>query len=194
MNEQAPSKELITAPENPTVEDLIAFYGDSNFRSGVTVRVPYRATRQALEDLQERVSDLLAQLAEKVIGDGSDVPQFFRNEDGDIDFGPVATHEPRVLTDQEWHAVYVASETPTVDVTARKLLRELLGRRHTPPPGAKFKVGDRVEWTNLLNNTFTGKVTEVRSEPRYIVQFDDRTVHQLAEGELRATSTKGSAP
>lgn len=45
-----------------------------------------------------------------------------------------ATGEPRALTDQEWHAVYVASETPTVDVTARKLLRELLGRRHTQPP------------------------------------------------------------
>lgn len=104
MSEQVPSKELITAPENPTVEDLIAFYGDSNFRSGVTVRVPYRATRQALEDLQERVSDLLAQLAEKVIGDGSDVPQFFRNEDGDIDFGPVATHEPG--TDESWREAY----------------------------------------------------------------------------------------
>lgn len=89
------SKEMITAPENPSVEDLIAFYGDSTFRSGVTVRVPYRATRQALEDLQERVNDLLAQLAEKVIGDSSDTPQFFRNREGDIDFGPVATPEPR---------------------------------------------------------------------------------------------------
>lgn len=49
---QAPSKDVITAPENPTLDDLIAFYGDSNFRSGVTVRVPYGATQRALEELR----------------------------------------------------------------------------------------------------------------------------------------------
>lgn len=50
MVEQVPSKELITAPENPTLDELIAFYGEDNFRSGVTVRVPYRATRRALDE------------------------------------------------------------------------------------------------------------------------------------------------
>lgn len=49
---------LITAPENPTLDDLIAFYSEGNFRSGVRVRVPYRATREALERL--RTDDLLA--------------------------------------------------------------------------------------------------------------------------------------
>ena len=53
MSEQVPTKKLITAPENPTLEDLIAFYGDSNFRSGVTVRIPYRATQLALEEVQQ---------------------------------------------------------------------------------------------------------------------------------------------
>jgi hypothetical protein len=52
-----PSKELIAAPENPTLEDLIAFYGDSNFRSGVKVRIPYAATRQVLEELRQMRED-----------------------------------------------------------------------------------------------------------------------------------------
>lgn len=50
--EQGASKALVTAPENPTLDDLITFYSEGNFRSGVTVRVPYRATREALERLR----------------------------------------------------------------------------------------------------------------------------------------------
>jgi hypothetical protein len=57
VSEQVPSKELIAAPENPTLEDLIAFYGDSNFRSGVKVRIPYAATRQVLEELRQMRED-----------------------------------------------------------------------------------------------------------------------------------------
>lgn len=48
----APEPDLITAPENPSLDDLIAFYSEGNFRSGVRVRVPYRATREALERLR----------------------------------------------------------------------------------------------------------------------------------------------
>ena len=48
----APEPDLITAPENPSLDDLIAFYSEGNFRSGVKVRVPYRATREALERLR----------------------------------------------------------------------------------------------------------------------------------------------
>lgn len=68
---QAP-KELITAPENPTLDDLIAFYGEDTFRSGVTVRVPYRATREALERLLS-VAKLASELCDAVDEDAEDI-------------------------------------------------------------------------------------------------------------------------
>jgi hypothetical protein len=46
---QRTSETVVTAPDDPTLEDLVTFYGEGNFRSGVKVRVPYRVTRQALE-------------------------------------------------------------------------------------------------------------------------------------------------
>lgn len=46
-----PARPRIEAPPSPTVADLIAFYADEHFETkGVTVSIPYRATRLALED------------------------------------------------------------------------------------------------------------------------------------------------
>ncbi len=45
------------APENPTVDDLIEFYG-GEFASGQTVCIPFRATYEALVSLREQVENL----------------------------------------------------------------------------------------------------------------------------------------
>jgi hypothetical protein len=80
MNEQVPSKERDTTMYlGMDRDELRALIGERDAE---------------IESLQERVNDLLAQLAEKIIGDGSDAPQFFTNADGAIDFQPVSTHEP----------------------------------------------------------------------------------------------------
>lgn len=42
---------LVAAPEPPTLHDLIEFYADDNFVSGAKVRIPHRATRDALLNL-----------------------------------------------------------------------------------------------------------------------------------------------
>lgn len=60
-----------------------------------------------------------------------------------------------------------------------------------PVPEPKFKVGDRIEWTNMLKNTFVGTVLKIVTvAPEYEIQFDDRTRGVRSETELRATSTK----
>lgn len=79
----------------------------------------------------------------------------------------------------------------------RDVLRQAVNILKTPPasapppvPAPKFKVGDRVEWTNMLQNTFVGSITEVETDTRYVVQFDDRTVGQRGENDLRPVPTK----
>jgi hypothetical protein len=67
---------------------------------------------------------------------------------------------------------------------------DLFLRAAQPPSAARFSVGERVEWTNMLQNTFVGSVRKVATENRYVVQFDDGTVGERVESELRPVLTK----
>jgi hypothetical protein len=60
-----------------------------------------------------------------------------------------------------------------------------------PPSPARYKEGDRVEWTNILRHTFVGTVLGVEPESRYVVQLDDGARLETTESELRPTLTKG---
>jgi hypothetical protein len=71
-----------------------------------------------------------------------------------------------------------------------ELASQLESTAQSEPSAARFRTGDRVEWTNMLQNTFIGSVREVASEHRYIVQFDDGTVGDRVESELRPAPTK----
>jgi hypothetical protein len=73
----------------------------------------------------------------------------------------------------------------------RGAAQRALGGEPTKGCATKFEVGDRVQWTNHLNNTFRGMVRHVNPDPHVIVQFDDGTLRSFTESELRAAQPPG---
>lgn len=76
------------------------------------------------------------------------------------------------------------------------LLKSLGAASPQPPGRARFKVGDRVQFTDRLNQTYVATVKIIEDEPRYAVTVLGGSHYVKNEGELQPYSgaTKCDAP